>query len=166
VPITAKLSRQFYEKLGDEVTNELVAWLNAVDASYRQEFRELFEAHFGRLESQMARLAAELRAEFQAALHREIGALRAELEPRFASLDARLAGVEARLGSVDERLGNVDTRLAGLEAGLDHRFAATETRLGARMAAFEKRLIRWMFGLWIGTVLALATALMAVQRLG
>ena len=51
MPITAKLSRKFYEKLGDEVTNELVSWLNAVDDSYRQEFRELFEVNFGRVEA-------------------------------------------------------------------------------------------------------------------
>src|SRR6266851_4696161 len=60
MPITAKLSRQFYEKLGDEVTNELVTWLNAVDDSYRHEFKELFAANFGRVEAEMARLRAEI----------------------------------------------------------------------------------------------------------
>ncbi len=59
MPITAKLSKKFYDKLGDEVANELVEWPNTVDTSYRQEFKELFEANFGRLE---ARLDAKLGA--------------------------------------------------------------------------------------------------------
>ena len=28
MPVTAKLSRKFYEKFGDELTNELVEWFN------------------------------------------------------------------------------------------------------------------------------------------
>ena len=28
MPVTARLSKQFYERLGDEATNELVNWLN------------------------------------------------------------------------------------------------------------------------------------------
>lgn len=31
MPVTAKLSRQFYDKLGDEVANELVEWQNQVN---------------------------------------------------------------------------------------------------------------------------------------
>ena len=37
VPVTAKLSRKFYEKLGDDVANELVEWFNLVDATYRSD---------------------------------------------------------------------------------------------------------------------------------
>ena len=42
----------------------LVDWLNAVDQSCRQEFRDLFEANFARLEARLAQQSAELRAEF------------------------------------------------------------------------------------------------------
>ena len=48
MPVTAKLSRKFYEKLGDDVANELVEWLNQVDATYRTELRELNETSFAR----------------------------------------------------------------------------------------------------------------------
>jgi ABC-type phosphate transport system auxiliary subunit len=62
--VTAKLSRKFYEKFGDELTNELVNWMNQVDATYRTEFRDLFEINFGRfnalLEQRMAQLDAKL----------------------------------------------------------------------------------------------------------
>ena len=82
MPVTAKLSRAFYEKLGDEVTNELVNWLNAVDASYRQEFRDLFEATFGQVRAEMAALRAELKA--------EVAVLRAEMKADMAGLEQRL----------------------------------------------------------------------------
>ncbi len=64
MPVTARLSRKFYEKFGDELTNELVEWFNQVDAAYRSEFRDLFDAHFGRLDAKLAQGLAELRAEF------------------------------------------------------------------------------------------------------
>jgi hypothetical protein len=35
VPITAKLSKKFYDQLGEEIANELVDWFNAVDLTYR-----------------------------------------------------------------------------------------------------------------------------------
>ncbi len=31
MPVTARLSRKFYEKLGDDLANELVEWFNMVD---------------------------------------------------------------------------------------------------------------------------------------
>ena len=48
MPVTAKLSRKFYDKLGDDVANELVEWFNAVDATYRSDLRELNELNFAR----------------------------------------------------------------------------------------------------------------------
>ncbi len=106
MPITAKLSRQFYEKLGDEVANELVTWLNAVDQSYRDEFRELFEANFGRVEARLAQQAAEMRAEL-------------------------------RVGLAEVR-GDVK--------------------------AAEARLLRWMFAVWVTTLLSLAGTAFAILR--
>ena len=58
--VTAKLSQQFYEKLGEDVTNELVNWLNAVDATYRGELRELNEANLARFDAKLGERLAEL----------------------------------------------------------------------------------------------------------
>ena len=58
--VTAKLSQQFYEKLGEDVTNELVNWVNAVDATYRGELRELNEANFARFDAKLGERLAEL----------------------------------------------------------------------------------------------------------
>ncbi len=33
MPVTARLSRGFYEKFGDEIANDLVDWFNRVDAA-------------------------------------------------------------------------------------------------------------------------------------
>jgi len=86
VPVTAKLSRKFYEKLGDEVANELVEWFNLVDATYRSDLRELNELNFARFDAKVEQRVAELRAEMQA------GFARAD-----ANIDQRLAQLEARL---------------------------------------------------------------------
>jgi hypothetical protein len=71
MPVTAKLSRRFYERFGDEIVNELVEWLNQVDATYRSELRELNELNFARFDAKLDQRSAELRA--------EIHALKAEL---------------------------------------------------------------------------------------
>ena len=85
VPVTAKLSKRFYDVLGEDVANELVDWFNAVDLTYRSDLRELNELNFARfdakLEQRLAELRAELRqemAEFRAGLRGEIAELRIE----------------------------------------------------------------------------------------
>jgi len=62
-PVTAKLSRKFYEKFGDELTNELVEWFNKVDATYRSDLRETNELNWTRFESRLAQCVAEVRAD-------------------------------------------------------------------------------------------------------
>ena len=62
MPVTAKLSRKFYEKFGDDLTNELVNWLNQVDATYRSEIREMFEVHFARFDARLDQRVAQLDA--------------------------------------------------------------------------------------------------------
>ena len=64
MPVTAKLSRKFYERLGDDVADELVDWFNAVDATYKSELKEANELNWER---------------FKATLHAEISSLRADL---------------------------------------------------------------------------------------
>ena len=82
MPVTAKLSRKFYERLGDDVANELVDWMNSVDGAYRQEFRDLFEAHFGRFEARLQQGLAELRAQF----NEKLGMLEARMQAQFSRL--------------------------------------------------------------------------------
>lgn len=100
VPVTAKLSRQFYDRFGDEIANELVEWFNQVDATYRGDLREVNELNFARFD--------------------------AKLEQRFAQQDAKW----------EQRFAQIDVRFA----------------------AFEARIIRWMFLFWVtglGTLVGL-----------
>ena len=75
MPVTAKLSRKFYDKLGDDIANELVDWFNMVDATYRSELRDLNEMNYAR---------------FDAKLDQRITELDAKLERRLAELETRL----------------------------------------------------------------------------
>jgi len=63
MPVTAKLSRKFYERFGDDLTNELVEWFNQVDATYRSELRETNDLNWARFESRLAQGIAEVRAD-------------------------------------------------------------------------------------------------------
>lgn len=68
MPVTAKLSRKFYEKFGDEITNELVDWFNKVDATYRSELKELNELNFARFDAKLEQRIAEVKGDLRAAL--------------------------------------------------------------------------------------------------
>ena len=68
MPVTAKLSKKFYETLGDEVANELVDWFNAMDATYRADLRELNELNFARFDAKLEQRVAELRKDLETGL--------------------------------------------------------------------------------------------------
>ncbi len=82
VPVTAKLSKRFYEVLGEDVANELVDWFNAVDLTYRNDLRELNELNFARFDARLEQRLAELRAE----LRQELAELSSELRTEIAGL--------------------------------------------------------------------------------
>ena len=87
MPVTAKLSRKFYDKFGDELTNELVAWLNQVDATYRNDLRELNELNFARFDAKLEQRAAQIEAKIETWLARLEGGLLA----RIGQAEGRLA---------------------------------------------------------------------------
>ena len=92
MPVTVKLSRAFYERLGDEIATELVEWFNAVDLAWRTDLRELNDLNFARFDAKIGERLAELRADFDTKF------ARAEvMEARFASVERRLDRVEAQL---------------------------------------------------------------------
>jgi hypothetical protein len=92
MPVTAKLSRNFYDKFGDDIANELVNWFNQVDATYRNDLRELNELNFQRFD---AKLEQRVTAS-EARLVERITELRAEMHVGFANLETRM---EQRLGA-------------------------------------------------------------------
>ena len=60
MPVTARLSRKFYETFGEDLTNELVDWFNSVDATYRDDLRELNNLNFARFDAKLEQRLAEL----------------------------------------------------------------------------------------------------------
>jgi hypothetical protein len=79
MPVTAKLSKLFYDRLGEEIADELVNWFNQVDATYRFELREINELNYARFEAKLEQRLAELRAELRAELIERLTKLREEL---------------------------------------------------------------------------------------
>jgi hypothetical protein len=85
LPVTVKLSRQTYEKLGDEVVNELVGILNAVDSASRDQLRELNEANAQRIDAKFASFEARMNA-FEARVDARFDAFRVEMHAFKAEL--------------------------------------------------------------------------------
>jgi len=124
MPVTAKLSKRFYEKFGDEVTNELVDWFNTVDATYHSDLRELNETNFARFD--------------------------AKLEQRVATLDARLSG---RMDGLEAKFeGSLDRRLAELREALLERASAAERRTMRWMFTFWTGTMLAMVGLMLAVL--------------
>lgn len=103
-PVTAKLSREFYERLGDSVANELVEMLNTVDQNYRTELRELNDLNFARFDAKVEQRFAELGA----SVDRRFAEVRAEMDKRFAEaraeMDKRFAETQNLIERTQSRL--------------------------------------------------------------
>jgi len=66
LPVTARLSKAFYDRFGEQIVNELVEWFNSVDATYKADIRELIDVNNARMDARMNQFAAELRGEMKA----------------------------------------------------------------------------------------------------
>jgi hypothetical protein len=102
VPVTAKLSKLFYERLGDQVANELVDWFNRVDEANRADLRELNDLNFARIEAKFASKSdlADLKSELKSEMKAGFGELRARMDtmaPRSAIGELKAELREARL---------------------------------------------------------------------
>jgi hypothetical protein len=93
VPVTARLSKRFYDVLGEDVANELVDWFNAVDLTYRADLRELNELNFARFDAKLEQRIAELRAE----LRREMAELRIEFRTELQQVRTDIERFRAEL---------------------------------------------------------------------
>ena len=97
VPVTARLSKRFYDVFGEEIANELVNWFNQVDDTYRGDLRELNELNFSRFDAKLEQRLAESDAGWE----RRLAELDGKWGGRWTQLDARL---EQRLAEVKSDL--------------------------------------------------------------
>ena len=86
MPVTAKLSKMFYDRLGEAVTNELVDWFNQVDTAYRSDLREINEANFARFDAKLERRLAEFRED----INGKFDALRLDVKSDINRLETTL----------------------------------------------------------------------------
>lgn len=100
MPVTAKLSRKFYERLGDDIANELVDWFNAVDDTYRTQLHELNEINWKR---------------FEAAMDARFAAFELKMGQRFSAVDAQFAEADVK----------AERRFAEADVKGERRFAET-----------------------------------------
>lgn len=155
MPVTARLSKAFYDQFGEQVTNELVEWFNAVDLTYRNDLRALNDTNFARFEAVLdARFAAaDLRVE------KRFAAAEIHLEKRFAQVDARFEQLETRFAQLEARF---DTRLAQLETRWETRFSQIEVTVHRALV----QQTRWMVGLWMTSMLGILAVLVTLLRQG
>jgi len=99
--VTARLSKAFYDRMGEQVANELVDWFNQVDLTYRTDLREMNELNFARFDAKLEQRFVESEARFDRKL--------VELEAR---IDRKLVELEARM----------DAKIAALEVKMEQRF--------------------------------------------
>ena len=129
MPITAKLSRRFYEQFGDDVVNELVTLLNNVDANSRSDLKELNEANFARFD--------------------------AKSEANFARFEAKSEANFARFEAKSEaRFARFDTKLDQVRSDLDAKLERRIGELRVEVHALKAELIKWMFLFFTGSALA------------
>lgn len=95
MPITPRLSRQLQEALGEEAAEDLVTWMQTVDAQ-RGEFRDLNALQQARVDARFAETREAVRA--------EIADLRQELHTGFAGMESRFAALETRF---ERRFGDL-----------------------------------------------------------
>jgi hypothetical protein len=168
VPVTAKLFQRFYERFGDEITNELVDWFNNVDATYRSDLREINELNFGRFDAKVEQRFAESDArterrfaEFDRNWEKRFSELDAKWEKRFSELDAKW---EKRFSELEATL---ERRFTEIEVRWEKRFAGVEARIGdlrVELHAMKSDLIKWMFLFWTGALIAQAGLIFALLR--
>jgi len=140
MPVTARLSKRFYEALGEDVANELVDWFNAVDATYKADLRDLIEVQAQRFDARLEQRLAETRAD----LRSEIGQLRSEMHAGFALLRTEMGSGSAALR----------TEMGSGSAALRTEINSGSAALRTEMANLRAELIKWMFLFWLGTVAA------------
>ena len=134
MPVTARLSKLFYDRLGDDVAAELVDWFNSVDATYRANLRELNDLNFAR---------------FDAKLEQRVTALDSKLEQRLAALESKL----------EQKLVVLESKL---EQRLTESLSQLRNELSDKIGDTKSSLLRWMFGFWVGTALVILGSRLAL----
>ncbi len=160
MPVTAKLSKKFYDTLGEDIANELVDWFNQVDATYRSELRDLNELNFGRFDAKLEQRIAEVKADiavFQGWVESQVNALNGKVEVQVGVLNGKIdTQIDALGGKIDTQIdalsGKIDTQVDVLSGKIDTQAESLRDYMDSRIDSLRAELIKWMFLFWLGTV--------------
>ena len=64
--IATNFSKEFYDKLGHEVVEEMVNWFNQTDVEYRTQLRDLNDRNYVRFEAKLEQRFSEQDAKWEA----------------------------------------------------------------------------------------------------
>ncbi len=129
MPVAFKFSREFFERLGEGVANEIVEWFNQVDVTYRADLKQFNELNFERFDAKLEQRLAE----FAAKLDRRLNQLDTNWEVRLAELDSK---VETRFAAFESK---VEARFAAFDSKWEGRFAELDSKWEARFAELDSK---------------------------
>jgi len=147
VPVTARLSKRFYDRFGDDIANEFVNWFNDVDATYRANLIQLNDTNFVR---------------FDAKLEQRLAEQDSRIEKRFAESDVKW---EKRFADIDRRFAESDVKWEKRFADIDRRFAESDIKLERGLVDLRSGMLTWMVGLWLTSMLAVTGMFVTLLRL-
>jgi CRP-like cAMP-binding protein len=154
MPVTAKLSRAFYDRFGDDVANELVGLLNVMDSTYLTELRALNATNFALFDAKVEQRFAES----EARLDKRFAEQDTKWERRFADQDTKW---ERRFAELDvkfaQRFADVDRRFVEADARMEKRFAEQDVKMAAGFAQQHQSLLRWMLTLALGLIVGFSS---------
>ena len=101
MPVTAKLSRKFYERFGDDIAGELVDWFNAVDTTYKSDLKEINDLNWQRIDTRFESIDTRFES-MEARIDTRFESMEAHLNSESSSIKAELRG-EFRTGLADLR---------------------------------------------------------------
>jgi hypothetical protein len=148
-------AQAFYDRFGEQVTNELVEWFNQVDLTYRTDLRTINDTNFARFEALLESRFARADLQLERQLNERFGEFERRLETRFANGEQRSEEFERR---VEKRFGVVEQRMDGL--GKELHLLRDELRRG------QLQQLRWMTGLWVTSMIGLFAVLATLVSRG
>ena len=141
MPVTARLSKAFYDRFGEQVVTELVEWFNLVDATYRNDLREINELNFARFDAKLEQRIVES----EARIEKRMFEFEARIERRMFEFEAR---IEKRMFEFE---ASIEKRMTALEASVEKHLSGFQHTVDQLAAAFErgqKEQLRYLIGAW------------------
>ncbi|MGQ0702991.1 MAG: hypothetical protein ACT4PM_07665 [Gemmatimonadales bacterium] len=86
MPVSARLSKLLYDRLGEQLADELVDWFDQVDLTYRTELKELNEMNFTRFDARLEQRLSQVEARLDTQFNKGLADVRVEVAEAKTSL--------------------------------------------------------------------------------